>query len=135
MTPDKGCAVQPLRRNTMLITQTTTWEGTPAAIEAVVAGSREAAPIHEGLGAKNPRLMRSVSGGDVHQVEYMIDFDSFEAVTLHPSCILHPMHHTQSTRYTYCTRTLSPKARNLAISRFVVYLLHRNTAVGGRSWF
>ena len=23
--------------------------------------------------------MRSVSGGDVHQVEYMIDFDSFEA--------------------------------------------------------
>ena len=63
----------------MLITQITTWEGTPAAIEAVVAGSREAAPIHEGLGAKNPRLMRSVSGGDVHQVEYMIDFDSFEA--------------------------------------------------------
>ena len=63
----------------MLITQITTWEGTPAAIEAVAAGSREAAPIHEGLGAKNPRLMRSVSGGDVHQVEYMIDFDSFEA--------------------------------------------------------
>ena len=43
----------------MLTTQITTWEGTPAAIEAVVAGSREAAPIHEGLGAKNPRLMRS----------------------------------------------------------------------------
>ncbi|MEC7144695.1 MAG: hypothetical protein VXW59_03850 [Actinomycetota bacterium] len=63
----------------MLITQITTWEGTPAAIEAVVAGSREAAPIHEGLGAKNPRLMRSVSGGDVYQGEYMIDFDSFEA--------------------------------------------------------
>ena len=63
----------------MLITQITTWEGTPAAIEAVVAGSREAAPIHEGLGAKNPRLMRSVSVGDVHQVDYMIDFDSFEA--------------------------------------------------------
>ena len=58
----------------MLITQITTWEGTPAAIEAVVAGSREAAPIHEGLGAKT-----RVSGGDVHQVEYMIDFDSFEA--------------------------------------------------------
>ena len=56
-----------------------TWEGTPAAIEAVVAGSREAAPIHEGLGAKNPRLMRSVAGSDVPQVEYMIDFDSFEA--------------------------------------------------------
>ena len=46
----------------MLITQITTWEGTPAAIEAVVVGSREAAPIHEGLGAKNPRLMRAVSG-------------------------------------------------------------------------
>ncbi|MFZ8877150.1 MAG: hypothetical protein ACO2Z4_07015 [Ilumatobacteraceae bacterium] len=63
----------------MLITQITTWEGTPAAIEAVVVGSREAAPNHEGLGAKNPRLMRAVSGGDVHRVEYMVDFDSFEA--------------------------------------------------------
>ena len=63
----------------MLVTQITTWEGTPAAIEAVVAGSREAAPIHEGVGAKNPRIMRSVAGGDVHQVEYMLDFDSFAA--------------------------------------------------------
>lgn len=62
----------------MLITQITTWEGTPTAIEAAV-GSREAASVYEGLGAKNPRLMRSVSGGDVHRVEYMIDFESFEA--------------------------------------------------------
>jgi hypothetical protein len=62
----------------MLITQITTWEGTPTAIEAVV-GSRETTTVYEGLGAKNPRIMRSVSGGDVHRVEYTIDFDSLEA--------------------------------------------------------
>ena len=63
----------------MLVTAITTWEGTPAALEGVVAGSKAAAPIHESLGAKNPRLMRSFAGGDVDRVEYMIDFDSFEA--------------------------------------------------------
>jgi hypothetical protein len=63
----------------MLVTAITTWEGTPTAIEGVVAGSQAAAPIHESFGAKNPRLMRSFAGGDVHRVEYMIDFDSFEA--------------------------------------------------------
>lgn len=63
----------------MLVTAITTWEGTPAALEGVIAGSKAAAPIHESLGAKNPRLMRSFAGGDVDRVEYMIDFDSFEA--------------------------------------------------------
>ncbi|MDA2958900.1 MAG: hypothetical protein O3A28_02920 [Actinomycetota bacterium] len=63
----------------MLVTAITTWEGTPAAIQGVIAGSRDAAPIHESLGARNPRLMRSFAGGDMHRVEYMIDFDSFEA--------------------------------------------------------
>ena len=38
----------------MLVTAITTWEGTPAALEGVVAGSKAAAPIHESLGAKNP---------------------------------------------------------------------------------
>ena len=63
----------------MLVSAITTWEGTPAAIEGVIVGSRDAAPIHERLGARNPRLMRSFAGGDMHRVEYMIDFDSFEA--------------------------------------------------------
>ncbi|MBL6636624.1 MAG: hypothetical protein ISP35_10575 [Ilumatobacteraceae bacterium] len=63
----------------MLVTAITTWEGTPAAIEGVIAGSRDAAPVHESLGARNPRLMRSFAGGDQARVEYMIDFDSFEA--------------------------------------------------------
>ncbi len=65
--------------NEMLITAITTWEGTPTALEGLAAGSQAAAPIHEGFGAKNPRLMRSASGGDMHRCEYMIDFDSFEA--------------------------------------------------------
>ena len=63
----------------MLVTAVTTWEGTPAALEGVVAGSKAAAPVHESLGARNPRLMRSFAGGDMDRVEYMIDFDSFEA--------------------------------------------------------
>ena len=63
----------------MLVTAITTWEGTPAALEGVVAGSKAAAPVHERLGARNPRLMRSFAGGDMDRVEYMIDFDSFEA--------------------------------------------------------
>jgi len=63
----------------MLVTAITTWEGTPAALEGVVAGSKAAAPVHESLGARNPRLMRSFAGGDMDRVEYMIDFDSFEA--------------------------------------------------------
>ena len=63
----------------MLVSAITTWEGTPAAIEGVIVGSRDAAPILERLGARNPRLMRSFAGGDIHRVEYMIDFDSFEA--------------------------------------------------------
>jgi hypothetical protein len=45
----------------------------------VIEGSRLAGPIHESLGAQNPRLMRSFAGGDLYRVEYMIDFDSFEA--------------------------------------------------------
>jgi len=67
------------RRFLMLVSAITTWEGTPAAIEQVIVGSRDAAPIHERLGARNPRLMRSFAGGDMDRVEYMIDFDSFEA--------------------------------------------------------
>ena len=63
----------------MLVSAITTWEGTPAAIEQVIVGSRDAAPIHERLGARNPRLMRSFAGGDMDRVEYVIDFDSFEA--------------------------------------------------------
>ena len=66
-------------RFVMLVTAITTWEGTPAGIEGVIEGSRLAGPIHESLGARNPRLMRSFAGDDLYRVEYMIDFDSFEA--------------------------------------------------------
>ena len=65
----------------MTVTAVTTWEGTPAAIETLVAGSRAAAPIHESLGAKNPRLMRAASGtgSDGSLAYYSIEFDSIEA--------------------------------------------------------
>ncbi len=62
----------------MAITAVTTWEGTPAAMELVVAGSREAVELHESLGAKNARILRdSHEGRGV--AHYAIDFDSHEA--------------------------------------------------------
>ena len=63
-----------------MITVATRWEGTPQAIHAVEAGSRAAKPQHEEGGAKNPRLMRPVTGtGGMEVALYICDFDSMEA--------------------------------------------------------
>ena len=44
----------------MVITQVTTWTGTPGGMELLEAAAKDSAPIHESLGAKNPRLMRGM---------------------------------------------------------------------------
>jgi hypothetical protein len=63
----------------MLIQVVTTWEGSPAGLEKIVEGSKQAGPIHESMGAKNPRLWRAGAGGNMEQAYYSIEFDSQEA--------------------------------------------------------
>ena len=63
----------------MTISVITTWEGTPAALMLLTEGSHNAAPIHVSLGAKNPRLLEPMAGGEVNRRHYVIDFDSLEA--------------------------------------------------------
>ena len=65
----------------MTVVAVTTWEGTPTAIETLVVGSKAAKPIHESLGAKNPRLMRAAAGAgsDGSLAYYSVEFDSIEA--------------------------------------------------------
>ena len=63
----------------MTIQAVTTWEGTPKALETLIEGSRQSGPIHESMGAKNPRLWRASAGGNMEQVYYSIEFDSQEA--------------------------------------------------------
>ena len=62
----------------MVITQVTTWTGTPGGMELLEAAAKESAPIHESLGAKNPRLMRGVVPGSA-AAYYVLEFDSMEA--------------------------------------------------------
>jgi hypothetical protein len=62
----------------MTISVITTWEGTPAALILLTEGSRDAAAIHVSLGAKNPRLLEPMAGGDVTRRHYVLDFDSLE---------------------------------------------------------
>jgi len=61
----------------MSITQVTTWTGTPGGMELLEAAAKESAPIHESLGAKNPRLMRGM--GFNTAAYYVLEFDSMEA--------------------------------------------------------
>ena len=63
----------------MTIQAVTTWEGTPKALEILVEASKQSGPIHESMGAKNPRLWRASSGGNMEQAYYSIEFDSQEA--------------------------------------------------------
>ena len=44
----------------MTVIAVTSWEGTPEAIENLVKGSKASAPVHEKMGAKNPRLWLSL---------------------------------------------------------------------------
>ena len=62
----------------MTISVITTWEGTPAALILLTEGSRNAAALHISLGAKNPRLLEPMAGGDVNRRHYVFDFDSIE---------------------------------------------------------
>lgn len=62
----------------MGITAVTTWECTPASLPVLVEGSREAAPLHESMGAKNARLLRDSHGSNT-VAHYALDFDSHEA--------------------------------------------------------
>jgi hypothetical protein len=63
----------------MTISVITTWEGTPAALMLLTEASRNAATLHVSLGAKNPRLLEPIAGGDVTRRHYVVDFDSLEA--------------------------------------------------------
>ena len=62
----------------MTIQAVTTWEGTPKALEILVEGAKQSGPIHESMGAKNPRLWRASSGGDMSQAYYTIEFETQE---------------------------------------------------------
>ena len=66
-------------KQTMLYTQTTIWEGTPEALLNLIEASKKSAPIHEKFGAKNPRILEPVLGGETNRLHYCIDFDSVEA--------------------------------------------------------
>ncbi len=57
----------------------TTWEGTPAALLLLTAASREAAPIHEKAGARNPRMWRAFTGGTSERMFYSVEFDDVES--------------------------------------------------------
>ena len=63
----------------MKIQAVTTWQGTPSALEVLVEASKQSGPIHESMGAKNPRLWRGTAGGNMEQAYYSIEFDSQEA--------------------------------------------------------
>jgi hypothetical protein len=65
----------------MKITAITTWEGTPAALLVLVEASKAAAEIHKGFGAKNPRLLQAMVGGNPNILNYAVDFDSMEDYT------------------------------------------------------
>ena len=62
----------------MTISVITTWEGTPAALILLTEASRTSAALHVSLGAKNPRLLEPMAGGDVNRRHYVFDFDSIE---------------------------------------------------------
>ena len=57
----------------MMYTATTIWEGTPEALLKLIEASKASAPIHESLGAKNPRILQAVLGGQSDRLHYCID--------------------------------------------------------------
>ena len=62
----------------MKVTAVTTWEGTPAALLLLIEASRAAAEIHKGFGAKNPRMLQPMVGGNPSVLNYVVDFDSLD---------------------------------------------------------
>ena len=63
----------------MTVIAVTSWEGTPEAIENLVKGSKASAPVHEKMGAKNPRLWRAIAGGGMEAAFYSIEFEYHSA--------------------------------------------------------
>ena len=63
----------------MTIQAVTTWEGTVAGMQLLEAGAKQSGPIHESMGATNPRLWRASAGGDIERGYYSIEFNSHEA--------------------------------------------------------
>ena len=63
----------------MAILAVTTWEGSVAGLQLLEVGAKQSAPLHESLGAKNPKLWRASAGGDIERAYYSIEFDSHEA--------------------------------------------------------
>ncbi len=63
----------------MTIQAVTSWEGTVAGLELLLAGSRNAVAVHEAMGGRNPRLWRASAGGNMEQAFYSLEFDSHEA--------------------------------------------------------
>ena len=63
----------------MTIQAVTTWKGSVAGLQLLEAGAKQSGPLHESMGAKNPRLWRASAGGDVERGYYSIEFDSHEA--------------------------------------------------------
>ena len=63
----------------MAVIAVTTWEGTPAAIERLVEGAKNAKPLHAEMGAKSIKLLRSTAGGAQSRAYYMAEFDSHQS--------------------------------------------------------
>ena len=63
----------------MSVIAVTSWEGTPEAIENLIKGSKASAPIHEKMGARNPRLWRAMAGGGMDTAFYSIEFENHSA--------------------------------------------------------
>ena len=63
----------------MTVIAVTSCEGTPEAIENLIKGSKASAPIHEKMGAKNPRLWRAIAGDGMESAFYSIEFESHSA--------------------------------------------------------
>ena len=63
----------------MTVIAVTSWEGTPEAIENLIKGSKASAPIHEKMGARNPRLWRAMAGGGMDTAFYSIELENHSA--------------------------------------------------------
>ena len=62
----------------MTIQAITTWEGTVAGLQLLESGAKQSGPLHESMGAKNPRLWRTSAGGNIDRAHYSLEFESHE---------------------------------------------------------
>ena len=66
----------------MTVIAVTSWEGTPEATENLIKGSKYSAVIHEEMGAKNPRLWRTISGAVLETIFYSLEFENNAAYNI-----------------------------------------------------